>query len=1353
MKIFRLLPLACALAVASPEAFAVVLPAARAVSWQPGVSVGVPGGIPVTRTNRIDVTQAPYNADNTGATDAAPAIQAAINASAANDIIYLPAGTYRLNSQLTIDFNKDNRTLRGAGADLTILDTRAGSVGIYVGSGSFAAQSTVTGGLAKGSTQLTLADTSAYSVGQMVNVAGTNDPTLPVIHVSGYDNTRTQMVRITAKTATTLTISPGLYTDYSAATTTTVTQMLFQSDGVGIEDLTLDCTNGGTPFGIEFEQCYASWIKNVHVKKAGNYLVFLLNSLQCELRHSFLDQLLTAGTNGAGLLMNGSCGDLIEDNIIYRAFPLMEINFGSSGNVFAYNFLEDSTVFGVVGAAINANHAPHNAFNLYEGNITPNIQVDGFFGGSSEGTIFRNWLHGTGPGGLKREPILFNRFTRNHSIIGNLLGKFGVNYADISGAAVSGPYSFGLPNLGNNVFSGTVQPSLGTVWADFNISGGLTTRTDNTTGVITVAGGTGSITTSSAQVGLTWTGGQRTNVVISSVVGGVVSFTGGAGTNLPAGGTTIRIWAGPGGFQEKDLDVQATTILKANYDVRAGSIPAAEVTALAPDTLPTSFYLSTKPKWFGASMTWPAFDPNSPDASVTTGAVGAGSYPTAYQLIPAGYRFVFGFDPPIAPYVIADPSDQIVVIGNNTTFSVVADGAPTPTYQWETSSDGGGTWTSLTNAGQFSGVTTPTLTITGATSPLDTHKFRAVIHNSTGPDATSAAATLTVIGGAAPSFTTQPATQSVTIGATVTFTAAAVGAPAPTLKWQKNGIDIPGQTSTSLVLNNVTTLDSAIYRAVATNIVSTTNSNDATLTVNVPPAFTSQPQSQGVVPGANFNLTAVVTGSPAPSLQWQKNGTPIGGATSATLNFPSFSSADEASYTLVASNVAGTVTSNAAVLTAGTPPVITQQPIGSQLITVGQIATFRVHFTGVPAPSVQWKKNGVNVPGATSFEYVFAVKSGDDGIYTAVITNSIGTVTSANALLTIGSPPSPTTIQPASQTAMAGSTVTLTFALTGSPTPSIQWRKNGVDIPGATSPTLTLSNISKADAGSYTALVTNGLASILSSTSVLSVQNPGRLTNVSLRAIGGSGSDTIIAGFIIQGASKSILIRGVGPTLKSLGITDPMADPNITVYDGTQAILNNDNWGGTAALTSAFNSVGAYPFTSSTSLDSALISTLAPKTYTSLLNGTGMALLEVYDTDSATLPPGKLINISGRARVGTGNGVLIVGFVVNGDVSKRVLVRAIGPSLNQIGLSTGLLADPKIDLYNSSSTILQSNDNWGGGADLTTAFSQSGAFNLTDPNSKDSALIATLAPGSYTVIVSGVGGATGIGLVEVYELP
>jgi hypothetical protein len=173
--------------------------------------------------------------------------------------------------------------------------------------------------------------------------------------------------------------------------------------------------------------------------------------------------------------------------------------------------------------------------------------------------------------------------------------------------------------------------------------------------------------------------------------------------------------------------------------------------------------------------------------------------------------------------------------------------------------------------------------------------------------------------------------------------------------------------------------------------------------------------------------------------------------------------------------------------------------------------------------------------------------------------------------------------------------------------------------------------------------------------------------------------------------------------------------------------------------------------------DAALLESLAAGPYTAQISGqtgdTGVALAEVYDATppgTYTLTTPRLVNISARVRVGTGGGILIAGFVIGGSTSRTVLIRASGPALSPFGV-TGVLADPELLLY-AGSTLVGTNAGWGGRTEITQAAASVGAFSWSDPNSEDSAILATLPPGTYTAQVEGASGDTGIALVEVYEV-
>jgi hypothetical protein len=254
------------------------------------------------------------------------------------------------------------------------------------------------------------------------------------------------------------------------------------------------------------------------------------------------------------------------------------------------------------------------------------------------------------------------------------------------------------------------------------------------------------------------------------------------------------------------------------------------------------------------------------------------------------------------------------------------------------------------------------------------------------------------------------------------------------------------------------------------------------------------------------------------------------------------------------------------------------------------------------------------------------------------------------------------------------------------------------------------------------------------------------IINISTRASVQTGSGVAIAGFIITGTGpKQVVIRGLGPTLTNFNVTGVLADPTLGLYDesGTSIASNND-WKSTQQA--AIQATGLAP---SFDVESAILITLQPGNYTAILSGnngtTGVGLVEVYDISGGGLS--ELTNVSTRGLVGTGENVVIAGFIASGgDGSTQVVVRGLGPTLVQFGVS-GTLADPTVTLMDSNGNVVQSNDNWKDSQQ--TEIQNSG---LQPTNDLEAAILATVPAGNYTAILSGNGGGTGIGLVEVYKL-
>jgi hypothetical protein len=382
-----------------------------------------------------------------------------------------------------------------------------------------------------------------------------------------------------------------------------------------------------------------------------------------------------------------------------------------------------------------------------------------------------------------------------------------------------------------------------------------------------------------------------------------------------------------------------------------------------------------------------------------------------------------------------------------------------------------------------------------------------------------------------------------------------------------------------------------------------------------------------------------------------------------------------------------------------------------------------------------------------------AVQLADAGSYTVTATNVAGAVTSSEAVISVGAVPTIAT-QPLAQSVLGGQGVTLTVIVAGAPAPTLQWRKDGVAIAGATGTTLTLTSAAAGDAGSYTVVATNVAGAVTSSAAVVTV-NTSRIVNLAIRSnLAAGGSLTV--GFVVAGNGKALLVRGVGPALGQFGLGGVLADPRVSLFAGSAAVASNDNWGEAANATQVATTagqVGAFGLPAG-SLDAALLRALDSGGYSAQVTGAGGAagivLVELYDAASTTAA--RLVNVSARTAVGTGESALLAGFAVTGNAKRTVLIRAIGPTLVAFG-ATGVLADPRLELVAAgASTPLATNDDWGGGANLTAAFAAVGAFPL-GANAKDAALLVTLDPGSYSVQVAGVGGTTGEALVEIYEVP
>lgn len=531
----------------------------------------------------------------------------------------------------------------------------------------------------------------------------------------------------------------------------------------------------------------------------------------------------------------------------------------------------------------------------------------------------------------------------------------------------------------------------------------------------------------------------------------------------------------------------------------------------------------------------------------------------------------------------------------------------------------------------------------------------------------------------------------------------------------------------------------------------------------IAPVIYYGPESRTVDLGERVEIHAFATAYSPLQFAWSKNGMSIPGATNPTLFFRSFADSDVGTYRMTAMNSLGVAISQTAELQlrGGLGPVITEQPLG-QTVPVGSLAALSVSATG-GSLRYQWLRDGQPIAGATDSQYHASMSLPGSFAYSVVVSNGQASTTSRVAqvrALAAQRPPEVLT-QPTNQTAVVGGDLTLIVGADGAPLPDrYQWKKDGVDIPGATGAKLRLQNVGMESAGSYTAVAFNVFGSATSNPARVTVDGGGRLVNLATRAAVGAGGDVLIAGFVIGGTQpRSVLVRGIGSQLGDFGVGGVLRNPLLRIFDRTSRVIEtSDNWARTsndttAVLEEAAKQVGAFPLRAN-STDSAILTTLAPGTYTAQVSGvldtTGIALVEIYELGKPDT--NRLINLSSRAIVGTGANILIPGLVLSGQAPRRLLLRAVGPGLADFGVERPLL-DPVMTVFRDTDVVAR-NDNWSeqeNASAIGQVMASIGAFAL-HPGSRDAALLLELAPGSYTVQVSGAEGTTGVALVEIYEV-
>ena len=432
---------------------------------------------------------------------------------------------------------------------------------------------------------------------------------------------------------------------------------------------------------------------------------------------------------------------------------------------------------------------------------------------------------------------------------------------------------------------------------------------------------------------------------------------------------------------------------------------------------------------------------------------------------------------------------------------------------------------------------------------------------------------------------------------------------------------------------------------------------------------------------------------------------------------------------------------------------------------VGRRLVCPVAVRGGGTFSYRWYRNGILIPGATANPYIVeSATAADSGTYAADVTNALGTARISAGSFDIVAAGAPVfSLQPFNKVVAPGSVFALAADASGAGN-TYQWLRNGISLIGENGPILLRQNVNTADAGTYAVRVTNADGTLTSSNATVTLDpNASVITSISVRVNAVAGQ-IVTPAFSISGTGKKrILLRAVGPTLSDLGFlsaADTMADPRLTVFEGSTAIpgLANDNWA--APTAAAFAPVGAFPLTAG-SRDAALIVELdaAPtgRGYTVQVTGTngssGIFLFEAYDLGNVT-GASKFTSVSVLTNAGLGSSTLILGVNLRGNGQRTVLARGIGQKLADFGVANRL-ADPRLQVFDSLQRPTIFNNDWSGAdfvSELVQAAGFIGAFAL-DNNSSDSATLALLDPGSYTFQVTGANQGTGNAIIEVYEVP
>jgi hypothetical protein len=380
----------------------------RSIDWS---KAGIPGGIPNRTTICATISATIYG---NGTTDATTAIQTALNSCPANQVVYLPSGTYRINSSLYVP---SNVTLRGNGPNNTKIDAHGSSAAVIsFGQGvtpSISRSIAITGGTTVGSNNIIVSNAGGITVGSYLLITQLNDPSFVTIAGGdgnctwcdgglGWNGTRVlgQIVEVTSVNGTNIGINPSLYLTYSSALSPLATPFAASAKYAGVEDLQVYMNNTGYTANLRMDGAAYCWMKNIESNYTDGDHMQAFWSYRGEIRDSYFHDAYhhaPGSTDADVFIANKSSGFLVENNIFRRQHVSIMLNWGAAGNVVAYNyssgnFDESNQNFMI---ADLSSHGAHPMFNLWEGNIATSFNPDSIWGSSSHNTAFRNWFKGT----------------------------------------------------------------------------------------------------------------------------------------------------------------------------------------------------------------------------------------------------------------------------------------------------------------------------------------------------------------------------------------------------------------------------------------------------------------------------------------------------------------------------------------------------------------------------------------------------------------------------------------------------------------------------------------------------------------------------------------------------------------------------------------------------------------------------------------------------------------------------------------------------------------------------------------------------------------------------------------------